>query len=83
MVIGKSGSPGASSTMSAMVMSGTSQAMSTLSPRGCMAPMMVRDGYDINSLPAETCTNTTSSLLTIPANLAQGWLALNLLILEL
>jgi len=78
MVMGQSASPGASSTMSAMVMSGTSQAMSSLSPRGCTAPMMFRDGYDINSLPAETCTNTTSSLLTIPANLAQGWLALNL-----
>jgi Multicopper oxidase len=78
MVMGKSASPGASSTMSAIFMSGTSQAMSTLSPRGCMAPMMFRDGYDINSLPAESCTNTTSSLLTIPANLAQGWLALNL-----
>jgi hypothetical protein len=78
MDMSKSASQPASSTMSGMVMSGTSQAMTTLSPRGCTAPMMFRDGYDINSLPAETCRNTTASLLTIPANLAQGWLALNL-----
>ncbi|KAJ5418698.1 uncharacterized protein N7487_002248 [Penicillium crustosum] len=30
------------------------------------------------SLPPETCTNTSSSLLTIPADHTSGWLALNL-----
>ncbi|KAJ5318538.1 CAZyme family AA1 [Penicillium atrosanguineum] len=30
------------------------------------------------SLPPETCTNTSSSLLTIPANHTRGWIALNL-----
>jgi FtsP/CotA-like multicopper oxidase with cupredoxin domain len=78
MVMGNTAHSGASSTISSMVMSETSQAMGTLSPRGCMAPMMFRDGYNINSLPAETCTNTASTLLTIPVNPAQGWLALNL-----
>lgn len=49
-----------------------------LGPRGCMPPMMFRPGYDINSLPAETCVNTTSQQLVVNANASQGWLALNL-----
>ena len=43
-----------------------------------MPPMMFRPGYDINSLPAETCVNTTSQQLVVNANASQGWLALNL-----
>lgn len=39
---------------------------------------MFRPGYNSSSLPPQTCANTTSELLTIPANLTQGWLALNL-----
>ncbi|KAJ0414301.1 hypothetical protein BJY00DRAFT_321107 [Aspergillus carlsbadensis] len=31
-----------------------------LGPRGCMPPMMFKPGYNITSLPAETCVNTTS-----------------------
>jgi hypothetical protein len=66
-------------SMSGMsVVSGMSQPMTSLSPRGCTPPMMFREGFDMSSLPPETCTNTTASLLTIPANLTQGWLALNL-----
>jgi hypothetical protein len=49
-----------------------------LGPRDCMPPMMFRPGYDINSLPAETCVNTTSQLLVVKANASLGWLALNL-----
>merc|ERR1712169_71219 len=52
--------------------------MDTLSPRGCMLPMMFKPGFDISSLPQETCTNTTSPLLTIAADQSRGWLALNL-----
>lgn len=40
--------------------------------------MMFNPGFDMSSLPPETCTNTSSSLLTIPANTTRGWLALNL-----
>lgn len=40
--------------------------------------MMFNPGYNVSSLPPETCANTTSALLTIPANYTQGWLALNL-----
>ena len=40
--------------------------------------MMFRQGYNVSSLPPETCTNTSSSLLTIPADHTSGWLALNL-----
>ena len=60
------------------VMSGTPQPMASLSPCGCTMPMMFRQGYNISSLPPETCTNTASDLLTIPANQTRGWLALNL-----
>ncbi|KAG9650909.1 hypothetical protein KCU64_g8903, partial [Aureobasidium melanogenum] len=52
--------------------------MDSLGPRGCMPPMMFKPGFNISSLPPETCTNTTSSLLTIPADQSRGWLALNL-----
>lgn len=52
--------------------------MTSLGPRGCSPPVMFRPGYNVSSLPPETCTNTTSPLLTIPANHSQGWLALNL-----
>ncbi|CAP83037.1 Pc15g01510 [Penicillium rubens Wisconsin 54-1255] len=71
-------------SMSAMPMSATmtmsdmSPSMTSLSPRGCMPPMMFRQGYNVSSLPPETCTNTSSSLLTIPADHTSGWLALNL-----
>lgn len=41
-------------------------------------PIMFNPGYDASSLPAETCTNTTSALLQVSANSARGWLALNL-----
>ncbi|KOS38955.1 hypothetical protein ACN38_g10218 [Penicillium nordicum] len=73
-----------STSMSAMPMSATmtmsdmSPSMTSLSPRGCMPPMMFRQGYNASSLPPETCTNTSSSLLTIPADHTSGWLALNL-----
>lgn len=40
--------------------------------------MMFRPGYNVSSLPAESCTNTTSPFLVIPADRSQGWLALNL-----
>lgn len=52
--------------------------ISRLSPRGCTPPMMFRSGFNISSLPPETCTNTTSSLFVVPANQTRGWLALNL-----
>lgn len=54
------------------------QPMMALSPRGCTPPMMFRDGYDISSLPRETCVNTTATQLNIPAKSSQGWLALHL-----
>ena len=49
-----------------------------LGARGCTPPMMFRPGYNITTLPPETCANTTSPQLTISANASQGWLALNL-----
>ncbi|RMJ12506.1 hypothetical protein CDV36_007830 [Fusarium kuroshium] len=52
--------------------------MGSLSPRGCMPPMMFKPGFNTSSLPPETCTNTTSPLLVIPADQSRGWLALNL-----
>lgn len=64
--------PTASSMMSDM------PGMDTLSPRGCMPHMMFKPGFDMSSLPPETCTNTTSPLLTIAADQSRGWLALNL-----
>ncbi|KAK9360812.1 conidial pigment biosynthesis oxidase PcArbB [Lipomyces starkeyi] len=51
----------------------------SLTPRGCTPPMLFRQGFNVSSLPPETCTNTTSTLLTISANSSQGWLALNLI----
>ncbi|EWZ79220.1 hypothetical protein FOCG_18256 [Fusarium oxysporum f. sp. radicis-lycopersici 26381] len=52
--------------------------MEALNPRGCMPPMMFKPGFNMSSLPPETCTNTTSPLLVIPADQSRGWLALNL-----
>ncbi|KAF4469744.1 hypothetical protein FALBO_3355 [Fusarium albosuccineum] len=52
--------------------------MSSLGPRGCMPPMMFKEGYNVSSLPPETCKNTTSSLLIVLADESRGWLALNL-----
>jgi FtsP/CotA-like multicopper oxidase with cupredoxin domain len=40
--------------------------------------MMFKPGYNLSSLPPDTCSNTTSTLLTIPANSSSGWLALDL-----
>lgn len=51
---------------------------SGLGPRGCTKPMMFKPGFDQASLPAETCANTTSPLLVVPADQKNGWLALNL-----
>jgi len=64
------------SSMSTML--GMAPGMDSLTPRGCMPPMMFKPGFNISSLPPESCTNTTSELLTIPANNTLGWLALNL-----
>ncbi|KAL2007605.1 hypothetical protein VTN00DRAFT_9043 [Thermoascus crustaceus] len=58
-------------------MSGIQMTMTLLTPRGCMPPMMFRDGDDAGDLPPETCTNTTLPLLTISAGRTNGWLALN------
>ncbi|KAL6405306.1 hypothetical protein AUP68_11057 [Ilyonectria robusta] len=52
--------------------------MDSLNPRGCMPPMVFKPGFNMSSLPPETCTNTTSPLLIIPADQSRGWLALNL-----
>ncbi|KEY70045.1 hypothetical protein S7711_09871 [Stachybotrys chartarum IBT 7711] len=52
--------------------------MDSLSPRGCMPPMMFKPGFNMSSLPPETCTNTSSPLLVISADQSRGWLALNL-----
>ncbi|KAK2609370.1 hypothetical protein QQS21_002151 [Conoideocrella luteorostrata] len=54
------------------------EGMNAIGPRGCMSPMMFKPGFDQSSLPPETCTNTTSPLLVIPAVESNGWLALNL-----
>jgi hypothetical protein len=39
-----------------------------LNLQGCTPPMMFKPGFNISSLPPENYTNTTSPLLTIPAN---------------
>ncbi|QPG98040.1 hypothetical protein C2857_007180 [Epichloe festucae Fl1] len=52
--------------------------MKGLGPRGCMPPMMFKPGFNQSSLPAETCTSTTSTLLVVSADRSRGWLALNL-----
>ncbi|RAR01519.1 Conidial pigment biosynthesis oxidase PcArbB [Stemphylium lycopersici] len=65
-------SPGESSVMPPMSMP------TALTPRGCSPPMMFKPGYNLSSLPPDTCSNTTSPLLTIPANSSSGWLALDL-----
>ncbi|KAJ5350197.1 hypothetical protein N7541_007924 [Penicillium brevicompactum] len=61
-----------------MDMPGMAPSMTSLGPRGCMPPMMFKPGFNASSLPPETCTNTSSLLLNIPANRTNGWLALNL-----
>ncbi|KUL88246.1 hypothetical protein ZTR_05057 [Talaromyces verruculosus] len=66
----------ASSTAMASVMPSMSNV--PLTPRGCTPVMNFRPGFNASSLPPDTCTNTTSPLLAIPANTTQGWLALNL-----
>jgi Multicopper oxidase len=73
-----SGMPPMSSDSSMSGMSGMSGNMGPLDPRGCSPVMMFRPGYNMDSLPSSTCTNTTSDLLRIPANTTQGWLSLNL-----
>ena len=69
-----------STTMSsnAMASAGSSMPMTGLSPRGCTPTMMFRQGLNSSSLPLDTCANSTSTLLNIPANTTEGWLALNL-----
>jgi len=54
------------------------QGMGPLNPKGCTPPMMFRPGFNITSLPPQTCSNTTSPLFTINAHYMRGWLALNL-----
>ena len=71
-----SGTMSSNDMMSAMA--GSSMSMSKLSPRGCTPTMMFRQGFNNSSLPPDTCANSTSTLLNIPANTTGGWLALNL-----
>jgi Multicopper oxidase len=73
-----SGMPPMSSDSSMSNMSGMSGNMGPLDPRGCSPVTIFRQGYNVDSLPPSTCTNTTSDLLRIPANTTQGWLSLNL-----
>lgn len=71
-------SPSGTPMSASMNMPGMAPSMTSLGPRGCMPPMMFKPGYNASSLPPETCTNTSSPLLNIPANRTSGWLALNL-----
>lgn len=73
-------SPMASETTMVSTPSTAMSSMSNvpLTPRGCTPVMNFRPGFNASSLPLDICTNTTSPLLTIPANTTQGWLALNL-----
>ena len=71
-------SPMSSMASMSMAPMSSGQGMDSLNARGCTPPMMFRPGFSVSSLPPATCMNTTSSLLTIPANCTQGWLALNL-----
>ncbi|PYH94878.1 hypothetical protein BO71DRAFT_378813 [Aspergillus ellipticus CBS 707.79] len=68
------------SNMGTMTMSGMSPSMTmtSLTPRGCSPPMMFRKGFNSSSLPPDTCSNTSSPLLTIRTDSGGGWLALNL-----
>ncbi|PYI00346.1 hypothetical protein BO78DRAFT_355831 [Aspergillus sclerotiicarbonarius CBS 121057] len=68
------------SNMGTMTMSGMSPSMTmtSLTPRGCSPPMMFRKDFNSSSLPPDTCSNTSSPLLTICAGCEGGWLALNL-----
>lgn len=81
-VMSTSGSPGPTTSMTGRMRMASSadgsQSMMARGPRSCTPPMMFRPGYNISSLPPETCTNPTSPQLTIPANALQGRLALNL-----
>ncbi|KAF5712261.1 Cupredoxin [Fusarium mundagurra] len=52
--------------------------LESLSPRGCMPPMVFKPGFNMSSMPPETCMNTTSPLLVISTGQSKGWLALNL-----
>ncbi|KAF5579807.1 Cupredoxin [Fusarium pseudocircinatum] len=52
--------------------------MGSMSPRGCTPPMTFKPGFNMSSLPPETCMNTTSPLLVISTGQSKGWLALNL-----
>lgn len=70
--------PPAGPTSKASTMSMSGMSSMSLGPRGCSPPMMFNPGFNISSLPPETCTNTSSPLLTVSANYTQGWLALNL-----
>jgi len=68
------------STMASMSQMASSMPMPTsLNARGCAPPMMFKPGYNLSSLPPESCTNTSAPLYTIQANDTDGWLALNLL----
>lgn len=67
-----------SSTMTHSPASTDMPGMGMLSPRGCMPPMMFKPGFNLSSLPPDTCTNTSSEQLVVQANQTTGWLALNL-----
>ncbi|KAH8705516.1 Cupredoxin [Talaromyces proteolyticus] len=66
------------SSLTALPSMMTSMPNMPLTPRGCTPVMNFRPGFNASSLPPDTCTNTTSPLLKIPANTTLGWLALNL-----
>ena len=71
------------STLSVVTGSSTATAMSGMpqmafGPRGCSPPMMFKPGFDANSIPPETCTNTSSALFTFTADASLGWTALHL-----
>ena len=68
----------ATPTASSMGSMSSMQPMTTLNPKGCTPPMMANPGYNLSFAPLQTCTNTTSPLLRIPANHTLGWLSLHL-----
>merc|ERR1711977_359562 len=81
MVMGStSGMPSPTgSEMPMATSSGSAAAMATaFNSRGCTPPMMFKPGYNLSSLPADTCSNTTSQLHIIKANASSGWLALDI-----
>ena len=65
-------------SMSGMGSMSNGSGMGSFNAQGCTAPIMFNPGYNVSSLPPSTCINTMLSLLNIPANCTQGWLALNL-----